>query len=297
MTIGLGGWGEEWGSTFWGDNHDSNLELLAADALRENVIRLVFNKAPLFSGFADATDAFRANRYTVTPVFGTVGRDGLPARSVFVLYATQALDEDPLGRLVDITVDRALSPHPSAYTVLINGLVTEDGGNPIDPLFAAITFLGLSRVIVPATPEDAYASRDFANPQTLASLLEQAGTTDPKQLGTYVIDSTGDYANDTGLLNLKKRIFRRLITAKGAFLHAPEYGLGAGTRLKRLNTATEREALATEAELQIAQEPDVQKVKVRVIQDSANPSVARFLVLVRTTQGLVEKFDVPFSAV
>ncbi len=296
MTSNLGGWGAEWGSTFWGDNHDSNLELLGADTLRENVLRLVFNKAPYFSNLSDPTDGAVTSCYQITVLPDTVGLDGRPARPVAVLSATQALSDDPEGRLVDLVIDRPFSPYPGAYTVQVSNLVTDEDASPLDPGFSEIEFYGLSRMIVPSVPEEAFASRDLANPQTLG-MLQETGVTTVTALGTYPTDASGDYATDNGKFNLKKRVFRRLITAKGAFLHAPGYGLGVTSRLKRLNIASEREALASEAELQIIQEPDVRKVKVRVLQDPVEPSIVRFLILIRTSQGIVEKFEVPFSAV
>ncbi len=44
-------------------------------------------------------------------------------------------------------------------------------------------------------------------------------------LGTLQYAADGDYQNDAGLANLKKRVIRRLTTKLGSFGHLPNYGL------------------------------------------------------------------------
>jgi hypothetical protein len=44
-------------------------------------------------------------------------------------------------------------------------------------------------------------------------------------LGTFQYDADGDYQNDAGLANYKKRIIRRLTTKQGTFVGKPLYGL------------------------------------------------------------------------
>lgn len=287
------GWGENWGANYWGDNTDALLELLSADAGRENVVRLVFNRAPSFTGLLDLFDASRRQRYAVVTIGGTFGIDDQPARPVQVLTAAPNYDADALGRIVDITVDRHLSSYPARYQVIVNNLVTADDGSPLNPVNNTATFYGTQLYELPPNPETANESRDIANPQTLESLLEATGGSDPTGLGTYPIDGTGDYATDSGIHNLKKRVFRRIMTLKGAFLHAPEYGLGIAAYSKRLNVPANRALFEKEAESQISQEPDVKKVKVQVLADVNTPGLIRIFIFVRTVSGSDFKFETP----
>jgi hypothetical protein len=292
------GWGAFWGNA-WGDNLDLTtigLQLLAAIPIAENMVRLVFSEAPSFTMLLDAGDASRRERYSITANTGTFGMDGLVSRPVQILYVEQNMADDPLGRFIDLTIDRPFSPDPASYTVTVNGLVTAVSSTPLDSGAVMTPFLGVSRYISPPNPETATPSRDFSNPQTLSMLVNATGEQTLSGLGTHPVDSTGDYATDDGVQNLKKRVFRRLMTAKGAFLHAPGYGVDIPGSAARLNVPSVREGLAADAESQISQEPDVKRVRVTVATDPLTPNVARFTVLVRTTSGNVVKFEAPFTS-
>jgi hypothetical protein len=291
----LAGWGEAFGATSWGDDTINAVALVAAEPVAENVVRLVFNVAPMFSFLQDLHDGSRRARYAVDPVGGTFGADDRPTRAVIVREVRQRTDLDVTGRTVDIVLDRPFSPFPSQYVVTANNLVAALDGSPMDVTHASIGFYGLQRVTIAPDPERVVPSRDFANPQTLAQLLDATGNADPTGLGTHPVDQTGDYATDEGIQNLKKRVFRRLITAKGAFLHAKGYGVGVAAEAKKLNSPGTRDLLASEAERQIGLEPDVRKVKVKVILDPSNPGMVRFLILIKTIQGIGVKFEAPFS--
>ena len=95
--------------------------------------------------------------------------------------------------------------------------------------------------------------------------------------------------------NLKKRVLRRLTTAKGAFLHAPGYGVGIPQRLKQLNIPHVREELVADATNQISQEPDVLKVLVTANISASDPMTCYFYVYIQTTLGFAVKYDVPFQ--
>lgn len=76
------------------------------------------------------------------------------------------------------------------------------------------------------------------------------------------IDTDGDYRGDMGLENLKKRILRRLSTRRGAFAHAPEYGLQY--EIKRNVTVGLLRDLQAQAFEQVRAEPGVRSVRVTV---------------------------------
>lgn len=290
------GWGSGWGPVPWGGGAPTDLQLVGAQAVCENVVRLQFNNPPLFSRQLDLHDASNRKRYLVRAVEGSVGDDGLPCRPVLPATAEPVVEAGAGGLLVDLTVDRPFSPYPARYVVSTNNLVTV-AGYPMNVCFAQAPFLGLLQGSTPVSPDAAVGGRDFARPDTLSAMLDPLPSAgDPLVLGTLPTDASGDYAFDEGMTNLKKRIYRRLLTTKGRFAHLPLYGVGAGSYIKMLGRSGTRQALAADAQSQISQEPDVVKCAVRLVY-AADPSIGRFVVLVRTTGGGVFRFDVPFSAV
>jgi hypothetical protein len=296
--MGGGGWGAgPWGANQWGAGAVVDLELLDARAVRENVVRLFFNVAPLFTYTDDPHDAASPLRYSVTPVAGTSGLDGEPTRNVNVVRADLALVPLSFGTEIDVTVDRPFSPWDSRYIVAVNQLVTSSGAL-LAPGATSREFPGLYRILRVPNVDAATPSRDVANPQTYQDQLDplpQAG--DPAALGVYPVGSDGDYAFDEGIANLRKRIFRRLITRPGAFIHLPTYGVGVPLYGKRLGTTAVRQQIAAAAEQQIGLEPDVLSVKVTLSTSPTEPSLTILRAQVQTTRGPSVDMQVPFSTV
>lgn len=293
MTCAIPSWGSGWGDGGWGGDVElPDLLLIGAAAIRENVVRLTFSDAVYFSRILDPNDGSSTARYRVDVVAGTVGLDEFPVRPVRVV----AVALGDLPNEVDLTVDRPFSPWPCKYQVLVNDLVSAVG-EPLSVCPMSRTFVAHQWLILPPQQDTAVLSRDIANPSTeLATLdnpLPQAG--DEAILGTVPLDQSGDYAFDEGITNLKKRILRRLIVAKGRFAHLPNYGIGLPGDLKQLMRPAVRAELESSATTQISQEPDIEKVRVQMLVNPNRPNLARFFVLVRTTKGLAFRFDVPIA--
>lgn len=293
------GWGFlPWGAGPWGFGGGAALQLLRAVAVRENVVRLEFSEAPQYTKLLTPNDAANPERFTITAVAGTSGLDGEPVRAVRPVGVERARIAGSLGSVLDVTTDRPFSPWNSEYIIAANQLVGA-GGGLLDPAKTSARFAGVYRQLRTPSVADPVPSRDFANPQSYQAQLDplpQAG--DPLALGVIPIGSDGDYAFDEGVSQIKKRIFRRLLTKPGSFPAIPEYGVGVGTYGKMLAVAGVRQKLAAEAERQIGLEPDVTAVKVSVISDAKNPSVTIFRIRVRVagSQGAVN-LDVPFYPV
>lgn len=248
----MSGWGlGQWGFSPWGSGSDAP-RLLSAVAVRENAVRLTFDAAVLFTNTLGPKDAARTGAYSLSPVAGTVGLDGEAARPALVGRVDLAGSG---GAAVLLWLDRALTHFPARYLVAAPG-VYGAGGLPVDSAAQSATFYGVRAArVVAATEIDLAVGRDLANPQTpgAADLARAQGST----LGSYVVDSTGDYAFDAGEVSYVKRVLRRLWARPGAFKHLPDsYGLGLGERVKRLAGGRERAALAKDAADQVKLEPE-----------------------------------------
>ncbi len=100
--------------------------------------------------------------------------------------------------------------------------------------------------------------------------------------GAYVLDPRRDIAVHAGIETFKKRIIRRLLTAKGGFYHLPDYGVGI--QVKKKFNATNLTRLQAEIIRQLREEEDIDDLAVNL----ANPSPGGLVVEIRarTLSGL-----------
>jgi hypothetical protein len=292
MLFGMSGaWGSgSWGAGAWGGAADGDIIVVAATALRENVIRVEFSKVVYLTGLLEAADASVTDKWAVSADTSTKGLDDETARPVSVTTVTYSTEADgvvaaDLGRFLNITLDRPMTAWPAVYVVSFVGIYAQDFGSSIT---GDIRIEATFKVIEPPRIDQARPVRDFAMPAVPAADGIEI------DFGAFVVDDTGDYAYDEGVTSLRKRVIRRMITRKGAFAHLPDYGVSIPDYAKRLAVSSVLSQLAADAEAQISREPDVAKVKVTARVDPRIPNLVRFLVLVRPIMGSAVQFDVPF---
>ena len=247
----MSGWGgAPWGLSPWGTGGTA-LTLLSALAVRENVVRISFDQPVYMSELLDPHDAANPEYFTVVADSSTTGLDGLPARPVAPAHVVAS---GGAGAVLDLVIDRPLSPYPAVYLVAAHNLLTA-GGAPQDLARSSATFFGVQQGKSHVGPRP--LGRDFANPSGLDAMIRAGAAPDPAQLGAFAVDATGDYGVDAGVASLKKRLYRRLLTKRGSFAHAPGYGVSVVDQVKRLATPAARSRLRSEAEEQAKQEPEV----------------------------------------
>lgn len=294
MTVS--GWGSApWGLGPWGAGAVDALELLGALAVRENVVRLSFNVAPHYTGLLTQNDAANPARYVLTPQGAPEAISGGPARPVLPVQVQVAAVAGSGGRLLDVVLDRPLSPWATRYAITVNLLRSYDGAM-LDPSKASAVFDGLYRQLRPADASAPTPSRDVANPWGYQAQLSAGVVPSMGDLGVFPVDASGDYAFDQGIQQLKKRIFRRLNTPKNAFPSLPGYGVGVPTYSKRLGTEAIRQQIVADAQAQLSSEPDVAAVSVKAFTPAGNPSVTIFRVQVRMAGSAGDTtFDFPYT--
>jgi hypothetical protein len=304
LTIGFGAepWGD--GPSGWGSPVPTdNLELLSAVAIRENVFQLTFSLPIYLSGLLDLPDGSIPSKYAIAAI-NTTGLDGnrvRPVTAVNVAYAQPISAGGDLpngatyGAVLDVTTDRPMSPYPCQYQITLTNLFDTTLASALDPLNSSLAVLAVWRQFVPPQVQLPTPTRDFANPQTLSAVLDPLPNPgNPLNLGIFPV-ADGDYALDQGLVSYKKRVFRRLVTKPGGFLHLGQsYGVGIGLHGKQLAKPSTRNSLASNAESQIGQEPETEACTVNAVVDANAPGLTRFVILAKTKGGQVSKFTAAF---
>ncbi len=271
------------------------ISFLDALPIRENVVRVEFSEAVHLTRLYEAIDAARPEKWTMTPDTTTIGYSGDVARAVGIADVALATEEDgieeaDLGRFVNVTLDRPMTPFPASYTLEWVDIYAADQGSTSS---GTAIVLATYRLLTQPQVDVVRPTRDFANPQLFSDATVSVG--DPFSLGTFGVADDGDYAFDEGLASLKKRVIRRLITKKGAFAHLPEYGVGIPYEGKKLGTTAVLSRLSGEAEAQLRREPDVAQAKVTPFLDSERPGLVFFRIVVRQRAGNPVAFEVPFK--
>jgi len=291
------GWGAgEWGTTPWGGNQLGPLALEDAQATSENVIQLEFSRPVYFTGLLDPNDASQPDFYTVTPVAGTTGLDGSSARAVTVVQVD--LVSAPgfaSGQILALTLDRPMTAFSAQYLITCSTSI-KSADKSVSLGANTFTFFGVYREILPPRVDQPIPSPDFANPQSLASALGSSASFpfDPVILGVFPTDDSFDYAIDEGLPSFYKRVWRRLFTKPGAFLHlGKRYGVGVQTYGKKLGKAQVRNQLVAEVESQISQEPEVAKVQAAVQSSTSVPGLYRLILVIKLTNGQTKTYPFP----
>lgn len=256
------GWGfGPWGSTPWG-LEGGELSLLSATAVRENCVRLAFSSAIRLTNDLAPRDGAHLRKYSITANTSSIGLDGLPARAVRPCKVELALVAGAGGALVDLWVDRPLSPYGSLYSV--SCIEIYGAGGELLEAGASTTFDGVQAALVLPSLDRAAIAKDLANPQFAGSVVN-ASAVPGALLGSFVADSSGDYGTDDGLTSYRKRVLRRVFTRKGAFAHLPGYGVSVPAHVKQLGRPSDRAAFAADAEAQIALEPETEACEVALV--------------------------------
>lgn len=266
--------------------------LVSASASAENAVLVVFNEGIYYSRLLDTKDASNPAIWTITPVAGTTGYDGNPARPVYVVSTSSfAVDGSGNTTSVLLTLDRPMSPYPAQYTMLVSSVWSADQTISIVAAMSS-PFLAVYRTLEPPQVEAPSPGRDFANPQTLSGAVNSTIARPYQQLlGTLGYSPDGDYAIDRGDEGLKKRLTRRTFAKKNGFAFLPGYGVGITSYSKRLAKASVRDQLAADCEAQFSQEPEVAKAVVSIAPDAQRPNLQRLGIFLQKKSGKTARYS------
>lgn len=225
------------------------LTVVRALAVAGQVVRVVFSEEPLHRSPAGRADALNPSNYVLTvpggnaiaPIAMGVDRDPVegPARGVGNGAGTSA------ERGIDVHLDRQVVVGVQ-YSVRVRNVEAMAGGalgTPDTALFLGVTLLEETRL-----PERNQDLVDLAN---------------PPWVGHLIIDDSGDVAPEDPDEGLRKRVYRRLTTPKGAFTFLPrDYGVGFDHKSPAQPAVLS--AKRVDAIQQLRQEPDVVDADVQI---------------------------------
>ena len=220
-----------------------------AIAVGGQVIRVVFSSEPKHRSSSALDDGLDPSNYAVSVLSGTAE----PPRTVGVLPGVIAYPAFAVfysnEYALDLQVDRPLVVGLS-YLVTARAALISAAALMISAPYSA-SFVGAAR------PTRSRQMRRLPGLVDLASLTFAPG---------ILVDSSGDWATQTGLDGTKKRCMRRILTALNSFAFLPGYGLPLDVKTP-MTTARLTETRSSIAK-QIKQEPDVIDCKTSVTMDA-----------------------------
>jgi hypothetical protein len=257
---GAGGLGAgSHGSLPWGSGFGLAVESMRV--VRLNAVDVTFAGIPKSFDRAAPDDALNPKNYELTRAPAGPFDSSLPL--------VQTVEERSQS-VMRVFFDAPLQAEAS-YVLTVSSSVESLTGIPMSPACAFATIVGLIEGATPRMLGIEEQRTDVAN--VPASATELAGT--------FQIGPTGDLANHGGVAYLRKRIIRRITTARGGFFHLPDYGFSEG--LKQRLTPALLGRLRSQSEAQIKSEPDVLGARVDVTRLSL--SVILVTIRVRTVSG------------
>lgn len=271
-NFGLGNFG---GGAFGGMG---TVEVVLVHPIARNAIR-VTSSQPLrrddFGGFDSAINAENWALITIDPTIIAQNGDEVippgefvPTRFPSIVGGVALPDEiDPLTieLFTDVDMEKKVR-----YQLVALRIVGEDGEPLVGPDIFDFRGLGFKQQNRARQPLEPFRDLD---------------TLDGAFPGAFTFEPTSDIAVHGGVESLKKRIYRRIITNPGGFVHLPAYG--AGVRVKALATSGRLAQIATDLAVQIQEEPDVQTANVQVEMGrpkSASDGLGVLGVSIRVTQ-------------
>lgn len=250
------------------------------DAIVEspNAIRVVFDVIPRAVSAADSDDILNADNWTVTLISPGDGHTPL-------VQWVQYVNAYEMRVLLDTTAD------PGAlYGLSFSDNVVPASLGVLGCRCAEFVGAGIPSISAGATGgQRRERITDFANPFT-----ERDAQMVGAPLSTFQTSSAGDYKLDSGLVGLRKRIWRRLTTQPGGFYHLPtSYGLA--WQEKGLIRSSQLFELQARAQQQALLEPDVIRASAAIRRDVSDPSVV--ILFLRATSQTGEEVEVgmPFN--
>lgn len=254
----------------------SSFRIVLATPLNSNTIRVFFSLEPRHQSPLSSNDALNRRNWSLevlagagpVPTIESV-ENALPQPTIFSSL--------PDAWSVDLRLDQRLLLATSYRTTANAAIRSALASSALDPLASSGTHPGIS-VARPRRPPR--SSRAVDGVDLFYDTFQ----------GLWRLDGRRDLDVHAGDDARRKRIIRRLITARGGFKHLPGYGVGL--RTKEPVTTTRLAELRSEIRLQLLEEEDLEDVRVDANQ-IPDGVVVRIVAKPRASAGIEMTFEVP----
>lgn len=216
----------------------ADFELIFATPLNSNTIRAWFTVEPQHRSVIGANDALNRLLWTPSVLIGTAIA---PIVEVIENVHANELPLYPDAWSVDIRVDRRLDVR-STYRIVVASNIVSALGVMLSPGFDRGEFPGIINIEPRIRPVATVVTRGV---DLRYDFFE----------GRYILDDRRDIDVHGGIVALKKRIIRRLVTAPGEISALPDYG--CGLQSKKLINTTNINDVRARIEQQIRKEEEV----------------------------------------
>lgn len=261
-TSKAGGFGQE----FYGDPMGGGgpLHVIRARAIGSHVVRIVFNETPLNRSAAGKHDFQNPSNYTISVVEGTITSPSVGSvGSMVVVGVDKALITGPVIA-VSAGEERGADVHTDKPFVL--GMRYRIQAANIQSRIGGILGAPTSAEFQGIYQRTKVSLRAGGRMQTSGAFT---GLIDIKSVvgtGTFDVDDSGDLAPESdSISSLRKRLFRRLVTPRGAFAWLPNYG--CGLVIKDTASIGNLHQLKQDITEQFGREPEVQQADVTLRLD------------------------------
>lgn len=256
----------------------SGLRVVSAKAVSLNSVAVTFSAKPRGVDPVSSDDVLNPANWSLVVL----------SPPTAIVRLAQYVTIDASEFVATVFFDGVLT-YGARYQIVVSETVKDELAEEfIEPTgrIAAFDALGAPQRFTTAQEEASFL--DLANP----FVSRYAGAKDRK-LGTFAATSSGALELDSGLANLAKRCFRRLLTRKGAFLHLPDYGLNLP--IKTLIRPADLRKLQQSALIQLKQELGVVSAQVSLQQSPENPGVLLCGVKAKSQTGIETSGVVPID--
>lgn len=254
----------------------SSMRVVSARAASLNSVAVTFSEPPRAEDPASTLDVLLPSNWSLAVL--------TPPDAVVRLPQYVIAD----GAVVTVFFDGVLT-YRARYAITVAETVMDSAEEEtVEPTerTAAFTALGQPKRVTVAQEQSTF--NDLSNP-----FVPRYAISGDRKLGTFAATSFGALELDSGLAGLAKRVFRRTLTKKGAFLHLPDYGVDLP--IKGLLRPTELRKLQQVLLVQVQQEPKVVAAQVSLQPDPRNPGILFVGLRVRSQTGVETNGVVPID--
>jgi len=130
----------------------------------------------------------------------------------------------------------------------------------------------------------------------MASINDEFYKIDLLHKGDFVAAPNGDFSLAKGIVNVKQRLFHRLITVPGSLVHRPDFGIGVQRWQNDISTISRKRDLASLIKDQFEQDDSVKRLEsIQIVNIKDNGTFELRYKVGIVGYGLIDETVSPFG--